>query len=477
MDIEKLLREGSARQIGAQIAQRRLGAADAAQWYLARIEAYNRGGAALNAVRTVSPRALEDAAAADAEIAAGRIKGPLHGVPFLVKDNILTGDGMPASAGARALEGFVPRYAATLVERLRAAGAVLLGKTQMTEFADFVSDLMPAAFSGVGGVVRNPLGTRYDRGQGSSVGSAAATAARFAAFAIGTETQNSIQTPASHSSIVGFKPSVGAVSRWGVMPLVPSQDSPGPMTVCVEDAALVFAAIAGPDVRDTATLAHLPRRAGAATALRGLRIGVPRRHFADKAAGAQARAFDDALQALSHAGAVIVDPCELPRAPELEAVRSSVFRTEFKAALDAFLADHGAPCGIASMAALIAWNEAHPEAIPYGQSLLAAADQTTGLADAAYLEDRRRDIALSLDDGILRAMQEARVDALLCPMSVAAKCTGKAGAPVIAVPAGADAEGQAFGVTLFAGPGEDLALLAIAALVEQAIGRRVLPPF
>jgi amidase len=477
MDIEKLLREGSARQIGAQIAQQKPSAVDAARWYLARIEAHNHEGAALNAVRTVSPRALDDAAAADADIAAGRIKGPLQGVPFLVKDNILTGDGMPASAGALALEGFVPKSAATLVERLRAAGAVLLGKTQMTEFADFVSDVMPAEFSGVGGVVRNPHGPRYDRGQGSSVGSAAATAARFAAFAIGTETQNSIQTPASHSSIVGFKPSVGAVSRWGVMPLVPSQDSPGPMTVCVEDAALVFAAIAGPDVRDTATLAHVPRRAGALPAPGGLRIGVPRQCFADKASGTQAQAFDEALRALSRAGVVIVDPCDLPSAQELDAVRSSVFRTEFKAALDAFLVDQGVPCGIASMAALVAWNEAHPDAIPYGQSLLSAASRAQGLADAAYLEDRRRDIALSLDDGILRAMQDAQVDALLCPMSVAAKCTGKAGAPVIALPAGLDAEGMAFGVTLFARPGDDPALLAIAAVVEQVIGQRRPPPF
>ncbi len=179
----------------------------------------------------------------------------MHGIPVLLKDNILTGDGMPASAGAAALADFVPKHAATLVKRLRQAGAIVLGKTNMTEFADYVSDVMPSGFSGAGGVVRNPHGIEYGRGQGSSVGSAAAVAAGFAPVAIGSETQNSIQTPACYSSVVGFKPGVGAVSRAGVIPLVPSQDSPGPLTRSVADAALVFAALAGADMHDTSTLA------------------------------------------------------------------------------------------------------------------------------------------------------------------------------------------------------------------------------
>lgn len=472
-DLPAQLGAGSARAIGAAIAAGDITSYEATRWYLQRIEQYNGGESGLNCVRSVSPLALEQALQADAELAAGHRRGPLHGVPYLVKDNVFTVDGSPASAGARALSGFVPPYEASLVERLREAGAVLLGKTNLTEFADFVADTMPSEFSGAGGVVRHPLGLRYGRGLGSSVGSAAAVAARFCAFAIGTETQNSIQAPAVHSSIVGFKPSVGRVSRHGIVPLVPSQDSPGPLTLTVDDALLVFEALAGADPRDAATLACQEAAPSIATSIEGLRIGIPRRFLADAVmTEARAPAFARVLEALAEAGAVIVDPCDLPSAEQLGEVRSSVFRTEFKDSLDALL---GAlkPGGMASMDDIIRWNRAHPEAIPYGQSLLEAANASAGMASRQYIDDRRRDIVLSLDAGIAAALKAGAADVLLAPMAAAAKCTGKAGAPVAAIPAGRDGEGAPFGVTVFSVPGADRTVLRAAHAIEQVIGERI----
>ena len=478
MNVEDVLANGSVSAIGHELRARGLSAHEAVAWYLARIEAFNRAGPALNAVRTVNSHALADAKHADDELASGVDRGALHGIPVLLKDNILTADGMPASAGAAALAEFRPRREATLVRRLRAAGAIVLGKTNMTELADYVSDMMPSEFSGAGGIVRNPHGIAYGRGQGSSVGSAAAVAAGFAPIAIGSETQNSIQTPACYSSVVGYKPSVGSVSRAGVVPLVPSQDSLGPIARTVGDAALVIAALAGADVRDTHSLAnpawsiHFEPLASVA----GVRIGVPRRCIADRAdMSSVLPLFEEVLSRLSRAGARIVDPCDLPSAEQLQDVRSCVFRTEFKAALDAFLAEHDSPCGIANLDSLVAWNEQHPEAIPYGQSLLLAASRTNGLDDPSYVADRCRDIALSRAAGINAALDMSGVDLLIAPMGSAARCTGKAGAPVIALPAGLDPSGTPFGVVLFGSLGSDRKLLRIAAAVEQAIGDRRLP--
>jgi len=302
----------------------------------------------------------------------------------------------------------------------------------------------------------------------------AAVAARLCAFAIGTETQNSIQAPAVHSSIVGFKPTVGRVSRHGIVPLVPSQDSPGPLTLTVDDAALVFDALAGADMHDTATLTMFADGPAQAS-LRGLRIGIPRRFVADGImTGARQAAFDRTLAALARAGAVIVDPCDLPSAEQLDALRSCVFRSEFKASLDALLA-RLRPCGLSSMDELIAWNGAHPEAIPYGQPLLEAANAAPALSSPEYMQDRRRDIALSLDAGIRAALQAGAADILMAPMSAAAKCTGKAGAPVLALPAGLDADGLPFGITILSSPGQDRAVLRAAAAIEQAAGQRIAP--
>ncbi len=477
-DVEQNLLLGSIADLSACYERRSLSVEEAVNWYLSRINAISRSGPAINAVREVSARALEDARLADQKRASGRPLGPLHGIPVLLKDNILTTDGMAATAGAAALAGFKPQREAALVRRLRQSGAIILGKTNLTEFADYVSDVMPSGFSGAGGVVRNPHGAEYGRGQGSSVGSAASVAASLAMFAIGTETQNSIQTPAAYSSVVGCKLSVGWVSRAGIFPLVPSQDAPGPVTRSVKDAALVASILIGADGRGTASQFAQQSRPNSLSAARldSVRIGVPRRRIAGRPEFAKVSAlFDACLGRLSLAGATIVDPCDLPSVDELQDRPSCVFRAEFKAALDAFLKANGSPCAIDSLESLIAWNAAHPEAIPYGQSLLIAANATRGLDEPDYNADRARDIDLSRNEGIDAALTTHDVHALIAPMGAAAKCTGKAGAPVIAIPAGRDSTGIPFGVSVFGSVGSDARLLKIALAIEAVIGERQTP--
>ena len=333
--MEELLLGGSLGPIHRAIVAKKISVSEIAKWYLARIEALDRSGPKLNAIRTIAPDALDLARQFDNEIVSGRIRGPLHGIPIVLKDNILTGDGMTASAGAAALAGFTPGSDATLVRRLRRAGALIIGKTNLTEFADYVSDMMPSGFSGAGGMVKNPHGfADYGRGLGSSVGSAAAVASSLTPIAIGSETQNSIQTPACVSSVFGFKPSVGMVSRAGVVPLVPSQDSPGPLARSVEDAALLMSVIAGADCRDSLSVVTALDRRGELRQRdpKTIRLGVPRRCVADRPDLENfIPQFDAVLRELTKNGVTIVDPCDLPAAEQLQDVRSSVFRTEFKA--------------------------------------------------------------------------------------------------------------------------------------------------
>ena len=310
-DMDDVLLGGSIASIHALLDARRCTVVELTQWYLSRIEAFNHAGPKLNAVRLLSTHALEDARCADKALASGRKLGVLHGIPVLIKDNVFIAHEYPTPAGATALLGFVPRHTATVVKRLTAAGAIVLGKSNLTEFADYVADVMPAEFSSAGGVVRNPHGIAYGRGQGSSVGSASAVAAAFAPIAVGGETQNSIQTPASFSSVVGLKPSVGMVSRAGIIPLVPSQDAPGVITRCVEDAALLFDVIAGADAHDpVSVLMRRDDRSGIGLQdISHVRIGVPRRAMALRPEFSEILPlFDAALSRLARAGATLVDP-------------------------------------------------------------------------------------------------------------------------------------------------------------------------
>jgi amidase len=480
--VSAMLESGTCADIGAAYRGGTVSVANAIGWYLDRIARLNAAGPALNAVKSVSPTALAEALLLDNELANGRDRGLLHGIPVLIKANVLMGPDYTVHAGVAAFKQFRPAITATLITRLRVAGAVILGQTNMTEFADYVSDIMPAEFSGAEGVVRNPHGISYGRGQGSSVGSAAAVAAAFAPLAVGGETQNSIQTPASYSSVVGFKPSIGALTRAGIMPLVPTQDAPGFLGRTVADVAMAVAAVAGADTRDPLSMdvpiVHHTRPREPCRSLTQVRIGVPRRAMADREQFAELmQQFNAALSALANAGATIVDPCDLPSAEQLQDVRSCVFATEFKAALNDFLADHAPAKGINSLADLIAWNEAHPEHIPYGQSLMIAAEATQGISSPQYLADKRRDNILSRTAGIDAAFAIGNVDVLIAPMGAAAKCTGKAGAPTLAIPVGKSSDGTPFGMTLYARVGDDADLLAAGALIEAAIGQRVLADF
>jgi amidase len=475
--MEDILVNGSIGDIGGALAARRISIREITEWYIARIARLGSSGG-LNAVRAVAGDAVDVARQRDEELAAGRSRGRLHGIPVLIKDNIHAGSGLATTAGAQALAGWTSRRQATLVRRLRDAGAVILGKTNLTEFADYVSDVMPSGFSGAGGMVVHPFTRQgYDRGLGSSVGSAASVAASLAPIAIGSETQNSIQTPSCVTSVFGFKPSVGMVSRSGVIPLVPSQDSPGPLARCAGDLQEMLAVLAGPDPRDSASMEMLGAISGQPVSREpgSIRIGVLRRAVADRADfAAVLPAFEAVLDELRRAGVTIVDPCDLPSADQLQEVRSCVFRTEFKAALDACLEDADGRGEVGSLADIVRWNEAHPAAIPYGQSLLLAALETDGLG-TAYRHDRRRDIALSRDAGIDAALRLGEADALIAPMGAAAKCTGKAGYPVLAIPAGKDPAGMPFGITLTSRYGQDAQLLGVGRTVAQIVGQRLLP--
>ena len=479
-DIEALLESGTIAQIGQAYRSGRVSIERAVRWYLKRIAKFNHPAPGLNAVKAVSTSAISAAQQLDQDLSAGRDLGPLHGIPVLIKANVMMGPNYTVHAGVAALREFRPAITATLVARLGEAGAIILGQTNMTEFADYVADVMPAGFSGAEGMVLNPHGGAYGRGQGSSVGSASAVAAGFAPLAIGGETQNSIQTPASYSSVVGYKPSLGALTRAGIMPLVPSQDAPGFIGRSVADIAAAAAATAGADMRDAASMQFPvePRSFAAErlVSIKQLRIGVPRRAMADREQFADIMPqFEAALAALARQGATVVDPCDLPSAEALQDVRSTVFATEFKESFNSFLDEHRPVAGLESLADLIALNEQNPETIPYGQSLLIAAEATQGIRHPAYIADKRRDLQLSRTAGIDAALAIGNVDVLIAPMGAAAKCTGKAGAPTLAIPVGRSADGMPFGVTLYARWGDDEAVLAAGALVEAHIGNRCLP--
>jgi amidase len=344
-EIGELLEHGSLGAIRDAYVNRGLSVTAAIRFYIARVEALDKAGPCLNSIRCLTADLMQQAERADRAIVEGNALGPLHGIPVLLKDNIAVA-GEPLAGGCAALAHFQAPRDATIVERLKAAGAIIFGKANMTEFADYVSEVMPSEFSSAGGVVKNPHGIAYGRGNGSSTGPAAAVAAGLVPVAIGSETQNSIQTPACVSSVVGYKPSVGMASRAGIIPLVASQDSPGPLARSIEDAALVASVITGGDISDGATVetALTPVCLPSSREVRTIRLGVPRRTISERAdLAAVMPMFEKLLARLVAGGVQIIDPCDVPSAEQLQDVRSSVFRTEFKAALNVFLSEFGHP--------------------------------------------------------------------------------------------------------------------------------------
>jgi amidase len=449
---------------------------------LERVDAYDRGGPRLNAVLEVNPDAREIADALDRERAAGGRRGPLHGIPIFLKDNIATADRLHTSAGSLALKDCVAPRDAFLVTRLREAGVVILGKANMTEWANFLTTGMPAGYSSRGGQVKNPYGDNLTPG-GSSSGSAVAVAAGLCPVAVGTETSGSILSPANWNSVVGVKPTLGLVSRSGIVPIAASQDTAGPFARTVADAAILLSAMRGVDVGDRATRAsrrHVRSDYSvplSVDGLEGVRLGVPRAVFFERLAAAEKPVIDGALGALGGLGATLVDPADIATAREVTDFRSDVLLYEFKRDLNRYLQSLGEASPIRSIRDLIRFNEARPqEMLRFGQVLLLAAQSTNGLRTEAYRRSRAEDLRISRADGIDRVMTRERLDALVFPGWSGATIGAKAGYPSVIVPAGYTAEGTPIGLTFLGRAWSEPTLLRLAHAFESVTRHRRPPP-
>jgi amidase len=482
-------------ELGARLTRGELTALDLVDRYLARIEALDRRGPALRAVIEVNPDARAIAAQLDAERRAGKARGVLHGVPLLLKDNIDTGDRMATTAGSLALEGSPAPRDAGIAARLREAGAVLLGKTNLSEWANLRSSRSTSGWSGRGGLTRHPYA--LDRNtSGSSSGSAAAAAANLCAAAIGTETDGSIVSPASICGLVGLKPTVGLVSRAGIIPISHTQDTAGPMTRTVADAALLLSALVGPDPRDPATVGQPPRSDYLAAldkdGLRGRRLGVVRSFTGIPQPALDV--FDAALADLRRLGAVLVDPVDLGSVAKLEAPELEVLLFELKADMAAYLAERRHSGGARSVGDLVAFNAAHAsqELQWFGQEYFVQAAAKGSLETPAYREALATCRRLSRDEGIDAALKAHGLDALVAITGGPAWLTdlvngdastgtcstpaAVAGYPHLTVPAGA-LHGLPIGISFFAGAYSEAMLLRCGYAYEQATKRRERPRF
>jgi amidase len=404
--------------IAAAFADGRLSSQQLTQSYLTRIDKLDRRGTSLGSVIETNPRALEIASALDAERKAHGARGPLHGVPVLVKDNVETSDHMMSTAGSLALKGWYAPQDAPLVERLRAAGAVILGKSNLSEWANFRSSHSISGWSGRGGQCRNPYAT--DRTpSGSSSGSAVAVSANLCAIAVGTETDGSIVGPASINGIVGLKPTVGLVSRRGIVPISHSQDTAGPLTRSVRDAAVMLGILAGLDSADPASAAVGDRfqsdyaRYVDAKGLNGARLGIARKFFADSA---PLNSFlDTCIATLKAAGAVIVDPADLPMHGSTGAAEQEVMLYEFKTGLNAYLKRLPPTLPVRSLSALIRFNEDHKNSeMPlFDQELLRQAEAKGPLSEKAYQDARAACLKATRSNGIDAVLAQHKLDAIV----------------------------------------------------------------
>jgi amidase len=451
--------------------------------YLERISAIDRGGPKLNAVLEINPDALFIARALDQERKVSGPRGPLHGIPVLIKDNIDTADKMHTSAGSLALANNYAPQDAFVAAQLRKAGAVILGKANMTEFANFMTEGMPSGYSSRGGQVLNPYGPGSFNPSGSSSGSAVAVAASLCAAAVGTETSGSILSPSNNCSIVGIKPTVGLISRTGIVPIAFSQDTAGPMARTVADAAVLLGALTGADPADPATAVGLGRtqkeytRFLDASGLRGARIGLVGGWFTAKLSADEKNLFEAAVAAVREQGAEVV---EVTIATAAEGYwRSQVLEYEFKPALNGYLAALGPSAPVKTLSEIIAFNNANPEAtLKYGQKLLTLSDGLSGtLTEPEYISGRLEDLRRAKTEGIDATMAEQKLDALLFAGDWGDWIAAKAGYPSICVPAGYTGEGHPFGVTFSGLAWSEPALIRYAYAFEQATKLRVAPRF
>lgn len=465
--------------------------------YVDRINDVDKKGPTLRSVIEVNPEAEAIAAALDRERKEGRARGPLHGIPMLIKDNIDTADRMMTTAGSLALVGAKPTQDSWVAKKLRDAGVVILGKTNLSEWANFRSTKSSSGWSGRGGQTKNPYA--LDRNPcGSSSGSGAAIAANLAAAAIGTETDGSIVCPSSANSLVGIKPTVGLISRAGIIPIAHSQDTAGPMARSVTDAVLILGALTGQDPRDP--MANESRRNSATDytrfldkdGLKGVRLGIARKHF-----GFSERVdklMNDHMAEMKRLGAVIVDPADVPTTGKFDDSELEVLLYEFKADLNAYLAGLGPQAPVRSLKDIIAFNEQNRDReLPYfGQDTMEKAEAKGPLTSKAYLAALQKNHLLTRTQGIDFIMQKHKLDALVAPTGGPpwptdwlngdhftggySSASAVAGYPHITVPAGY-VFGMPVGISFFAGKYKEAELIRIAYAFEQATQARRPPKF
>jgi amidase len=486
--------EKSVAELQADMAAGKVTAEGLVKAYLARIEKINRSGPTLRSVIAVNPKALEEARQMDAERRAGHLRGPLHGIPVLVKDNIETDDGTATTAGSLALKDNVTLRDAPVVARLKAAGAVILGKANLSEWANIRSSRSISGWSGVGGLVKNPYA--LDRSAcGSSAGTGSAIAASLAAVGVGTETDGSVTCPSSLAALAGLKPTVGLVSRTHIVPISHSQDTPGPMGRSVEDIAALLTAMAGSDPADPATAqADAHRRdylaALAGASLKGKRLGVLT--YAVGLSPAVEAAFAQTVTLLKAQGAEVVELDYKP--PEgLGEDELAVLMSELKADLNAYLATTPPAVKTRTLAELIAFNTATPrETALFGQELFELAEATKGLDDPAYLKARADGLRLAGAEGIDKLLADHHLDALIAPsygpasridvvggdrvVGRSSSLAAISGYPNLTVPMG-QVQGLPVGLSFIGPAWSEARLLALGYAFEQASQARRAPTY
>ncbi len=414
------LEEATILQLQAAIQSGRESAESLARKYLQRIEALDHNGPKLNAIIELNPDVLITARELDRERKAKGARGPLHGIPVLLKDNIDTRDKMMTTAGSLALLGSHPLQDATVTRKLREAGAVILGKTNLSEWANFRGNKSTSGWSARGGLTRNPYVLDRDP-SGSSSGSAAAIAANLCSFAIGTETDGSIVSPSAHCGIVGLKPTLGLISRAGIVPIAHSQDTAGPMGRTVTDVAIALGALIGEDARDEATRSsngHTHRDYAQfldANGLKGARIGVARKFFSKSSRANEV--FETGLETMRRAGAELIDPADLPTHGKFGSAEHEVLLYEFKADLNTYLASLGAKAPVHSLEEVIAFNErnAAKELVFFGHETMIESQKKGPLTDSKYLEELENAKRLAGKEGIDAVMDEHHLDAIVAP--------------------------------------------------------------
>lgn len=443
--------------------------------YMERIALYDKSGPMLNSVLELNPDALFIAEAMDRERAKGKLRSPLHGIPILIKDNINTHDKMRTSAGSIALDDNFAPYDAWIVKKLREAGLIIMGKTNMTELANYMSYTMRNGYSSRGGQVINPYNPEGDV-WGSSSGSAVAMSANLCALAIGTETDGSIIWPSHMNGTVGLKPTRGLVSRTGIIPICTAQDTAGPMTRTVADAAALLNIIVGEDPEDPSTWCQdIPEDYTAfldADGLKGLRLGINRGYYGDFSQE-QIEIAENAYKALERCGAHLVQDVNLPH------LRSdaSVLLYEFKMCLNSYLATNP-HLRCHTLKDMIDYYGAHPkEGLKYGMSILLDAQYNTSgnCTDPKYILDKAKCQREAQEEGLLKLLDDNKLDVLVCPGIT--DCSPISGYPSIIVPAGYSSDNMPFGITFVGRPFSEPTLIAAAYAFEQATHARRAPKF